>query len=139
MSRDPSCIFCLIAAGDAPAAKITETEHALAFLDLFPAVEGHALVIPKQHYPNLFEADAATLPAVHLLAQRVARAQRRALALDGLAVFQLNGAAAGQTVFHYHAHLVPRAAGSELRLHGREEADAARLEALARRIEAALE
>jgi histidine triad (HIT) family protein len=139
MSRDPSCIFCGIAAGEAPAAKITETPDALAFLDLFPAVEGHALVIPKRHYPNLFEADEATLAAVHLLARRVARAQRKALALEGLGVFQLNGAAAGQTVFHYHAHLVPRAAGSELRLHGREKADPARLEALARRIAAALD
>lgn len=133
------CIFCRIVAGEAPAAVITDSEHALAFLDLFPTAEGHALVIPKAHYENVFEADETTLPAVHLLARRVARAMRRALAPDGMMMFQLNGAAAGQTVFHYHAHLVPRQAGSELRLHGRTRADAAALEALAAKIRDALE
>jgi histidine triad (HIT) family protein len=139
MSFDPSCIFCRIAEGDAPAAKVYEDELSLAFLDLFPVTEGHTLVIPKAHYENLFEASEATLPAVWLAARRVARALRKALAPDGMMVFQLNGAAAGQTVFHYHAHLVPRAAGSELRLHGREKANSARLDSLAARIAAALE
>jgi histidine triad (HIT) family protein len=139
MSHDASCIFCRIVAGEAPAARLAESEEALAFLDLFPVAEGHALVIPRRHYENLFEATPETLPAVHLLARRVARAMRRALAPDGVMVFQLNGAAAGQTVFHYHVHLVPRAAGSELRLHGRERADAARLAEVAARIAGALE
>jgi histidine triad (HIT) family protein len=139
MSAMPECIFCQIVAGRAPAAKVVETDHALAFLDLFPVVEGHTLVIPRRHYENLFEADAETLPEVHLLARRVALALRRVLAPDGLMVFQLNGAAAGQTVFHYHAHLVPRQTGSELRLHGREKADAGRLDALAARIAEAVE
>jgi histidine triad (HIT) family protein len=139
MSREPDCIFCKIVAGEAPAAKVYEDAHALAFLDLFPVAEGHALVIPKAHYENLFEATEATLPGVWLAARRVARAMRKALAPDGMMVFQLNGAAAGQTVFHYHAHLVPRTAGSELRLHGREKADAARLSAIAARIAGALE
>lgn len=139
MSREPDCIFCKIVAGEAPAAKVYEDAHALAFLDLFPVAEGHALVIPKAHYENLFEATEATLPGVWLAARRVARAMRKALAPDGMMVFQLNGAAAGQTVFHYHAHLVPRTAGSELRLHGREQADAARLSAIAARIAGALE
>ena len=139
MIAKPDCIFCAIVAGRAPAARIAETEHALAFLDLFPAADGHALVIPKTHYENLFEADEETLPDVHRLARRVALAMRRALAPDGLVVFQLNGAAAGQTVFHYHAHLLPRTAGSELRIHGRQQADPAQLAALAARIAAALE
>jgi histidine triad (HIT) family protein len=139
MNREADCIFCRIVAGEAPAAKVAETDHALAFLDLFPTAEGHALVIPKAHYPNLFEATVESLPEVHLLARRVARAIHRALAPDGLMVFQLNGAAAGQTVFHYHAHLVPRRVGSELRLHGRERAEEARLDVLAARIAAALE
>jgi len=139
MSGVPSCIFCRIAAGEAPAAKVYEDDFALAFLDLFPVAEGHMLVIPKAHYENLFEAGEASLAAVWRAARRVARAMRKALAPDGMMVFQLNGAAAGQTVFHYHAHLVPRAAGSELRLHGREKADAGRLDALAARIAAALE
>lgn len=138
MIEKPDCIFCAIVAGRAPAAKIAESEHALAFLDLFPVTEGHALVIPKTHYENLFEADATTLPDVHLLARRVALAMRRALAPDGLMMFQLNGAAAGQTVFHYHAHLLPRMAGTELRLHGRQAADRARLAEVAARIAAAV-
>jgi histidine triad (HIT) family protein len=136
---NPDCIFCKIVAGEAAAVKITETEHALAFMDLFPASPGHALVIPKVHYENLFEATTETLPAVHLLARRVARAIRSALQPDGLMVFQLNGAAAGQTVFHYHAHLIPRMAGSEFKLHGRERATDASLAALAQRITTALE
>jgi len=138
VTSKPDCIFCQIVAGRAPAARIAESEHALAFLDLFPAAEGHALVIPKTHYENLFEADEETLPGVHLLARRVALAMRRALALDGLMLFQLNGAAAGQTVFHYHAHLLPRTAGTELRIHGRQMADPAHLDDLAARIAAAL-
>lgn len=133
------CIFCKIIAGEVGAAKITETEHALAFMDLFPVSDGHCLVIPKVHYENLFESDEATLPHVHLLARRVARALRQALAPDGLMITQLNGAAAGQTVFHYHAHLIPRQQGSALSLHGRQRADEAKLDALARRIAAALE
>ena len=139
MTTKLDCIFCQIAAGRAPAAKIAESPHALAFLDLFPSAEGHALVVPKRHYDDLFEADDESLPDVHLLARRVARAMRRALAPEGLMTLQLNGAAAGQTVFHYHTHLIPRRAGSELRIHGREQADPAALAALAGRIAAALE
>jgi histidine triad (HIT) family protein len=139
MNRKPDCIFCQIASGEGPAARIAENEHALAFLDLFPTTEGHTLVVPKRHYEDLFGSDDETLAAVHQLSRRVACALRKALGPDGLMVFQLNGAAAGQTVFHYHAHLLPRQAGSELRLHGRQRADARELAALAERIAAALE
>ncbi|MEB2346479.1 MAG: HIT family protein [Deltaproteobacteria bacterium] len=139
MIEKPDCIFCQIAAGRAPAARITESAHALAFMDLFPAAEGHVLVIPKTHYENVFDSDEETLADVHLLARRVALAMRRALAPEGMMMFQLNGAAAGQTVFHYHAHLLPRRAGSELRIHGRAKAELAPLTDLAARITAALE
>jgi histidine triad (HIT) family protein len=139
MSTDPSCIFCKIVAGTASAAKVAETDDALAFMDLFPASEGHLLVIPKAHYPNLFEATVETLPSVHLLTRRVARAMKRALAPDGLMMTQLNGEAAGQTVFHYHVHLIPRAQGSPLTLHGRTRADDAQLADVAKRIATALE
>ena len=134
----PDCIFCKIVAGQAPAAKVAESEHALAFMDLFPSVEGHTLIIPKRHYDDVFGADDETLADVHRLVRRVAIAMDRALAPDGLMMFQLNRAAAGQTVFHYHAHLVPRSAGSELRIHGRGMADAAALAAIAARIAAAM-
>jgi histidine triad (HIT) family protein len=136
---NPDCIFCKIIRGEAAAATVVETEHTLAFMDLFPATAGHTLVIPKRHYENLFEATPDSLAAVHLEVRRVARAIKSALAPDGLMVFQLNGAAAGQTVFHYHAHLIPRMAGSEFKLHGRQRADDAELEALSRRIATALE
>ena len=136
---NPDCIFCKIISGEAAAVKVTETEHALAFMDLFPAAPGHALVIPKPHYENLFEATPDSLGAVHELARRVARAIRSALRPDGLMVFQLNGAAAGQTVFHYHVHLIPRMSGSEFQLHGRQRADDAALAAFARRIASALD
>ena len=139
MRRNPECIFCKIVAGEVGAAKIDESEHALAFMDLFPVSDGHCLVIPKAHYENLFESDTATLPEVHLLARRVARAMKASLAPDGLMITQLNGAAAGQTVFHYHAHLIPRQQGSPLSLHGRRRAEASELEATARRIASALE
>ena len=133
------CIFCQIATGRASAAKVAESEHALAFMDLFPSVEGHTLIIPKRHYDDVFGADDETLADVHRLVRRVAIAMDRALAPDGLMMFQLNRAAAGQTVFHYHAHLVPRSAGSELRIHGRGKADEAALAAIAARIAAAVE
>ena len=136
---NPDCIFCKIAAGELGAAKVTETDHAFAFMDLFPATPGHTLVIPKIHYENLFEARPDSLAAVHELARRVARAIRAALGPDGLMMFQLNGEAAGQTVFHYHAHLIPRMSGSPFELHGRQRADEAELTKLAHRIANALE
>jgi histidine triad (HIT) family protein len=139
MTSKPDCIFCQIAAGRAPAAKVAETEHALAFMDLFPVADGHCLVIPKIHYDDLFGSDEATLAQVHLLARRVARAIAKSLAPDGLMITQLNGAAAGQTVFHYHAHLIPRMQGSGLSLHGRRRAEPAELDAIAQRIGAVFE
>jgi histidine triad (HIT) family protein len=139
MSSKPDCIFCQIVAGRAPSATIAETAHAVAFMDLFPTAEGRALVIPKRHYETLFEADDESLGDVHRLSRRVARAMRISLALEGLMVFQLNGVAAGQTVFHYHAHLLPRQPGAPLRLHGREKADLGTLAVLAARIAEALE
>ncbi len=139
MSEANPCIFCEIVARRAPAARVYENEKTLAFLDLFPAATGHTLVIPKLHYRDLFEADRETLPAVVETARCVARALRTALRPDGLGVFQLNGRAAGQTVFHYHIHLIPRNEGESLRLHGREAAGRERLERDARRIAEALE
>src|SRR5690606_35809825 len=74
MIEKPDCIFCAIVAGRAPAERIAESEHAQAFIVLLPVAEGHALMLSKTHYENLFEADATTLPDVHLLARRVALA-----------------------------------------------------------------
>lgn len=137
-SADPACIFCRIAAGEAPAHRVAEDERALAFMDLFPASEGHALVIPRAHAASLFEIGEADVRAVAALARRVALAQRAALAPDGVLAVQANGAAAGQTVWHYHVHLIPRRAGDPMTLHGRSRGDDARLRALAAALAAAL-
>lgn len=138
MSHDASCIFCRIVSGQAPCHRVHEDEQTLSFMDLFPVSDGHTLVVTRQHYPTLFEASEASLVAVTASARRVAHAIRAALEPDGLALAQLNGAAAGQTVFHYHMHLIPRAEGDGFSLHGRKRGDPERLAELARRIAAAL-
>jgi histidine triad (HIT) family protein len=131
-----SCIFCKIVRGEAPTAKVFEDEHTLAFMDIFPVTDGHTLVITKDHAENLYEASSAALEAVAATAKRVAHALRDTLSPEGLMVFQLNGAAAGQTVFHYHMHLMPRAAGEPLALHTRVPGDPQRLASLAQALAA---
>ena len=127
-----NCIFCKIVRGEAPAAKVYEDEHTLALMDIFPVTDGHTLVITKDHAENLFEASSEALQGVAATAKRVAHALKDTLAPDGLMVFQLNGAAAGQTVFHYHMHLMPRADGEPLALHTRVPGDPQRLATLAK-------
>ncbi|MBI3784668.1 MAG: HIT family protein [Deltaproteobacteria bacterium] len=126
-----NCIFCKIVRGEAPANKVYEDDHTLAFMDIFPVTDGHTLVITKDHFANLFEASTEALLAVAATAKRVAHALETVVKPDGLMVFQLNGAAAGQTVFHYHMHLMPRAHGEPLALHARQPGDPARLDELA--------
>jgi histidine triad (HIT) family protein len=106
-----SCIFCAIAAGDAPARVVHEDDRTLAFMDLFPLTRGHSLVIPKAHCDSLLDADPEDAAAVMRTAQRVAQASMRAYAPDGLNLLQTNGAAAMQTVFHLHVHVLPRYVG----------------------------
>jgi histidine triad (HIT) family protein len=115
----PDCIFCRIVRGDLPAYRVFEDEATLAFMDIFPVTDGHVLVIPKSHCADVFDASEEALRAVASAAHRVAAAIRAALAPAGLMVFQLNGAAAGQTVFHYHMHLMPRRPDEPLALHSR--------------------
>jgi len=132
------CIFCKIVSGAAPAQRVYEDEHTLAFMDIFPVTDGHTLVITKDHYENLFAASSEALQAIAATAKRVAHALQETLAPEGMMVFQLNGAAAGQTVFHYHMHLLPRTAGEPLALHTRIPGDPQRLATLARTIAAHL-
>ncbi|MCX8073013.1 MAG: HIT domain-containing protein [Candidatus Binatia bacterium] len=133
-----SCIFCKIVRGEAPAHRVYEDECVIVFLDIFPVSAGHTLVVTKAHYADLFEADAAALVAVAAVAKKVAHALRAVVRPAGLMVFQLNGAAAGQTVFHYHMHLMPRAEGEPLRLHARQAGDPQELAELAAKLRAAL-
>jgi histidine triad (HIT) family protein len=138
MRTEEGCIFCAIVAGKAPACRVAEDENALAFLDIFPVCDGHTLVIPKDHAVDIFAMHDAPIRATAALSRRVAHAIRGELAPDGLAVFQANGAAAGQTVWHYHVHLIPRRSGDPLTLHGRARADDARLRDLAAKLAARL-
>ncbi|MEO8600979.1 MAG: HIT family protein [bacterium] len=134
----PDCIFCRIVAGEAPCHRVSEDERTVAFMDVFPVTDGHTLVITKEHAPTIYDASEAALAAVTATARRVAHAIRATLAPDGLMVFQLNGAAAMQTVFHYHMHLLPRREGEPLALHTRVPGDPARLAEIAARLAGAL-
>ena len=102
------CIFCGIVAGTMPSERVYEDERTVAFLDIFPATDGHVLVIPRAHADNIHGADPADVAAVAQTAQVIAGRVSGALASDGVTIMQANGPAAGQTVFHYHVHVIPR-------------------------------
>ena len=111
-----NCIFCKIVAGDAPAAKVYEDEHTLAFMDIGQVNPGHVLVAVKPHVENIFGLDDALAGALFRSATRVSKAIRAAFQPHGLSVYQANGPASGQTVFHLHMHLVPRWDGDGMEL-----------------------
>lgn len=106
--RDDNCIFCKIANGDIPSKTIYEDEDFKIILDLAPATKGHALILPKNHYRNLFEIPEDMASKVMLLAKKTADRMVDKLKCDGLNLVQNNERAAGQTVFHFHIHLIPR-------------------------------
>ena len=105
---DHECIFCKIANGDIPAATVYEDADFRVILDLGPASKGHCLILPKQHYRDLCDLDEKTAAKVLPLAGRIGAAMKRALGCSGFNVVQNNGEAAGQTVFHFHTHVIPR-------------------------------
>ena len=102
------CIFCALANGAIPTNKIYEDDNFTVILDASPANKGHALILPKQHYDNLFEIDDAVSAKVLPLAKKIATALKEEFGCDGVNVVQNNGTAAGQTVFHFHVHIIPR-------------------------------
>ena len=106
--RDDNCIFCKIAAGDIPSATLYEDEDFKVILDIEPASKGHALIIPKEHYANLYELEDDLAAKAFVLAKKMITKFTDILGCDGYNVLQNNGPAAGQTVFHFHMHLVPR-------------------------------
>lgn len=115
---DDGNIFAKILRGEAPAAKVFEDDHVLAFMDVFPQAKGHTLVIPKHSGArNLLEEEPQTLAHLFQGVQRVARAVRAALNPDGLTITQFNGSVSGQTVFHLHVHILPRWEGVPLGRH----------------------
>src|SRR3954451_9477474 len=104
---DPNNIFAKILRGEIPAAKVYEDEHTLAFMDVMPQSEGHTLVIPKTQARNFFDIEPSALANLIVATQRVAKAVQAAFKPDGMRIIQFNEAAAGQTVFHIHFHIVP--------------------------------
>ena len=114
--NDPDCIFCKIVSGEIPSHKIDEDDKTLAFMDINPWTRGHSLVIPKAHSRNIYDADPGDVAAMHVAAQRLAQKMRDRLNCEGINVVQSNEAAAMQTVFHTHVHVIPRYSHDGLKL-----------------------
>jgi histidine triad (HIT) family protein len=139
VAYDPNNIFAKILRGDAPCFKVYEDDMTLSFMDVMPQAEGHTLVIPKFPAENLFDLDPEYAGAMAKTVQRIAPAVKKAFNVPGILVAQLNGAEAGQTVFHIHTHILPRRNGIDLKLHAREMADFKELESQAEKIRALIE
>lgn len=105
---DNNCIFCKLANGEIPTRSIYEDENFNVILDMGPATKGHALILPKQHYKNLYELPDETAGEVMKLAKKMATQMTEKLGCDGFNLVQNNNEVAGQTVFHFHFHLIPR-------------------------------
>ena len=112
--RNENCIFCKILNGDIPSTKLYEDENFAIILDVGPASFGHALLLPKDHYANLFEMPDELLGKAMSIAKVWGEKIVKALGADGLNLVQNNGPAAGQTVFHFHLHLIPRYDGDSV-------------------------
>lgn len=106
--KDANCIFCKIANGEIPSRTVYEDEDFRVILDLNPATKGHALILPKNHFKNLYEIDDETAAKVLPLAKKMATTMTEKLGCDGFNIIQNNNEVAGQTVFHFHMHLIPR-------------------------------
>jgi histidine triad (HIT) family protein len=116
MSESDGCVFCRIVAGELPATIVAEDERTVSFMDINPATRGHALVIPRRHAPDLLSVGAEDLQAVSLAAQRLAARMGERLGAAGVNTINSCGAAAWQTVFHFHLHVIPRYEDDPLRL-----------------------
>lgn len=115
--KNENCIFCKIANGEIPSATLYEDEAFRVFMDLGPATKGHALIVPKDHYADLFELPEETAAAAMKLAKKVGTQIRDRLHADGMNIVQNNGATAGQTVAHFHLHMIPRYEGDGQAIH----------------------
>jgi histidine triad (HIT) family protein len=135
---DNQNIFAKILRGEIPCTKVFEDEHTIAFMDIMPQADGHTLIVPKNPSVNLLDADAATFGPLFATVQKIARAVKQGMGADGVVITQFNEAAAGQTVFHLHVHVIPRWEGVALRKHSGTMADSALLQAHAEKIKAAL-
>jgi histidine triad (HIT) family protein len=135
---DPNNIFAKILRGEMPAHKVYEDDQTVAFMDVMPQANGHALVLPKAPSRNLLDADPAIFASLFATVQKVARAAKKAFEADGITVIQFNEPAAGQTVYHLHVHIIPRFEGVELKIHARDMEKPEVLAANAEKLRAAL-
>ena len=110
------CIFSKIIAGDIPSATIYENDEFKVILDRFPSGEGHALILPKNHVANIFEIDPEQAGRLFALATKLAKAMKEVLGFEHMNILQNNGTVAGQTVFHFHLHLIPRWEGDGINI-----------------------
>lgn len=116
MSAKEDCIFCKIIAGEIPSFKLYENDATLAFMDINPASDGHALVIPKEHARDVHAVSEESIANTVITAKKIASAVEQTVAPGGINLVQCNGEAAGQSVFHFHMHVLPRRDGDELKM-----------------------
>ena len=138
MAYDNNNVFAKILRGEIPCVKVFEDAKTLAFMDVMPQTEGHVLVIPKEAAENIHDLSPQGAAAMMVTTQKVANAVKKALDVPGIMLAQLSGAAAGQSVFHVHFHVIPRHAGVDMHLHARDMVAAKTLEPIAAKIRSAL-
>jgi histidine triad (HIT) family protein len=138
MSYDNNNVFAKILRGEIPCVKLYEDGKTLAFMDVMPQTDGHALVIPKEKAENILDLSSDGAAALMATTQKIAKAVKKGLNAPGIMLAMLNGAPAGQSVFHIHFHVIPRAHGVDLGLHARSIVDPKTLEPIAAKIRAAL-
>jgi histidine triad (HIT) family protein len=139
MTYDRNNVFAKVLRGELPSHTIYEDEDTLAFLDIMPRSDGHALVITKEEARDLFDVSPEALAKLMAVVQKLAPKIKDAMGADGVLIAQFNGAAAGQTVFHLHVHIIPRKEGVELKPHAGKMADKAALAVTAEKIRKKLE
>jgi len=111
--KDDNCIFCKLANGDIPTLSLYEDEDFNVIFDAAPATPGHALILPKNHFKNIYDIDEETISKAYRLAKKLAAVMTEVFHADGFNILQNSNECAGQTVFHYHIHLIPRYEGQE--------------------------
>lgn len=114
--KKQDCIFCRIISGEIPSTTIYENSKFKVIMDIAPANKGHVLILPKEHYDNIYDIDTATAGELFELAAMTARALKSVLDCDGMNILQNNGTVAGQTVFHFHMHIIPRYEGDTVNI-----------------------
>jgi histidine triad (HIT) family protein len=138
VAYDPNNIFAKIVRGEIPSVKVFEDGKTLAFMDVMPQADGHVLVVPKEPAENIFDLSPEGAASLIATTQKVAKAVHKGLDVPGVMLAQLNGAAAGQSVFHVHFHIIPRRGGVDMKLHARDMVDPKTLEPIAAKIRSAL-